>query len=102
MSGDTEIFQQGELGEAPGGGSLTTYRELCSLATDLGQPDLLYKCAPAGRLHRRPSCQPQHAPCVCGTPQISSCPVSLSTLKELCSRATTLGQPSLLLQQCLA
>ena len=45
MTGETEVFQQGELGEAPGGGSLTTYRELCSLATDLGQPDMLYKCA---------------------------------------------------------
>ena len=43
MTGETEVFQQGELGEAPGGGSLTTYRELCSLATDLGQPDMLYK-----------------------------------------------------------
>lgn len=29
--------------ELPSGGSLTTYKELCALATDLGQPDLLYK-----------------------------------------------------------
>ena len=43
MTGETEVFTQGELGEAPGGGSLTTYRELCSLATDLGQPEILYK-----------------------------------------------------------
>ena len=26
-----------------GGGSLTTYKELCALATDLGQPDLVYR-----------------------------------------------------------
>lgn len=37
------MFEEGQLGEAPGGGSLTTYRELCALATDLGQPDLLYR-----------------------------------------------------------
>ena len=24
-------------------GSLTTYKELCALATDLGQPDLIYR-----------------------------------------------------------
>lgn len=71
VSGDTRIFEEGALGpSAPppsssssnaaasssnnnssstegggggGGGSLSTYRELCSLATDLGQPDLIYK-----------------------------------------------------------
>ena len=36
-------LQDGALGEAPGGGSLATYRELCALATDMGQPDLLYR-----------------------------------------------------------
>ena len=46
VTGETEVFRAGELGEAPGGGSLTTYRELCSLATDLGQPDMLYKVRP--------------------------------------------------------
>ena len=25
------------------GGNLSTYKELCSLATDMGQPDLVYK-----------------------------------------------------------
>ncbi|KAK7017866.1 hypothetical protein SK128_016544, partial [Halocaridina rubra] len=40
---DTKIFQEGELGKAPSGGQLSTYRELCSLATDLNQPDLIYK-----------------------------------------------------------
>jgi hypothetical protein len=28
---------------AGGGGSITTYRELCSMATDLGKPELVYK-----------------------------------------------------------
>ncbi|XP_077544901.1 proteasome adapter and scaffold protein ECM29 isoform X4 [Haemaphysalis longicornis] len=40
---DTRLFDEGTLGSAPTGGSLTTYRELCSLATDLNQPDLMYK-----------------------------------------------------------
>lgn len=40
---DTQIFKEGELGAAPSGGQLSTYRELCSLATDLNQPDLIYK-----------------------------------------------------------
>ena len=34
------MFEEGQLGAAPGGGGLTTYKELCSLATELGQPDL--------------------------------------------------------------
>jgi hypothetical protein len=42
--GDTKIFEEGALGTTPGGGGgLTTYKELCSLATDIGQPDLVYK-----------------------------------------------------------
>lgn len=40
---DTRLFEEGTLGSAPSGGGLTTYRELCSLATDLNQPDLMYK-----------------------------------------------------------
>ena len=41
---DTKVFQEGELGKMPeGGGNLSTYKELCSLATDMGQPDLVYK-----------------------------------------------------------
>ncbi|XP_071525915.1 proteasome adapter and scaffold protein ECM29 [Panulirus ornatus] len=43
ITGDTKIFQEGELGKAPSGAQLSTYRELCSLATDLNQPDLIYK-----------------------------------------------------------
>ena len=43
MTEDTRVFEEGQLGETPGGGSLTTYKELCALATELGQPDLLYR-----------------------------------------------------------
>ena len=57
-----QVFEEGALGRAPpssststaagsasggtgggDGGNLSTYKELCSLATDLGQPDLIYK-----------------------------------------------------------
>lgn len=40
LADDTQVFEAGQLGAAPGGGTLTTYKELCSLATELGQPDL--------------------------------------------------------------
>eukprot|EP00210_Caulerpa_lentillifera_P004901 g4677.t1 len=40
---DTKLFEEGQFGQVPGGGNLTTYRELCSLANDMGQPGLLYK-----------------------------------------------------------
>ncbi|XP_064476674.1 proteasome adapter and scaffold protein ECM29-like [Ornithodoros turicata] len=40
---DTRLFDEGTLGSTPTGGGLTTYKELCSLATDLNQPDLMYK-----------------------------------------------------------
>ncbi len=43
VSGETKIFGEGEMGKAPSGGNITTYKELCSLATDLNQPDLVYK-----------------------------------------------------------
>lgn len=43
ITGETRVFEDGQIGEAPGGGSLSTYKELCSLATEMGQPDLLYK-----------------------------------------------------------
>ncbi|KAK9500526.1 hypothetical protein O3M35_001774 [Rhynocoris fuscipes] len=43
VSDDTKLFQEGELGETPSGGKLSTYKELCQLATDLNQPDLIYK-----------------------------------------------------------
>jgi len=41
---DTKVFEEGEMGKNPvTGGNLSTYKELCSLATDMGQPDLVYK-----------------------------------------------------------
>uniref|UniRef100_A0A1D1XKS2 Proteasome-associated protein ECM29 n=1 Tax=Anthurium amnicola TaxID=1678845 RepID=A0A1D1XKS2_9ARAE len=40
---DSEVFQEGAIGEGPGGGKLNTYKELCSLANEMGQPDLIYK-----------------------------------------------------------
>ena len=43
LTGETKVFEEGSMGEAPGGGSLSTYKELCALATDMGQPDLIYK-----------------------------------------------------------
>ncbi|XP_062334026.1 proteasome adapter and scaffold protein ECM29 [Osmerus eperlanus] len=43
VSGDTEVFQGEALGKAPDGQGLSTYKELCSLASDLNQPDLVYK-----------------------------------------------------------
>ena len=64
VSGDTKVFHEGTLGKAPEGwrsvlsspifspsgqlyvfcrSRLTTYKELCSLASDLNQPDLVYR-----------------------------------------------------------
>ncbi|KAM6939676.1 proteasome adapter and scaffold protein ECM29 [Xenentodon cancila] len=43
VSEDTEVFQGDGLGKTPDGHSLSTYKELCSLASDLNQPDLVYK-----------------------------------------------------------
>lgn len=40
---DSEVFQDGAIGESLGGGKLNTYKELCSLANEMGQPDLIYK-----------------------------------------------------------
>ena len=40
---DSKIFGEGQMGKAPTGENLTTYKELCSLASDLNQPDLVYK-----------------------------------------------------------
>lgn len=37
------VFAEGALGQTKEGGKLTTYKELCSLATELNQPDLIYK-----------------------------------------------------------
>ncbi|CAG9821949.1 unnamed protein product [Phaedon cochleariae] len=43
VTSDTKIFEEGQLGAAPTGGNLTTYKELCSLASDLNKPDLIYQ-----------------------------------------------------------
>ena len=43
ISGDSRLFHEGQVGVAPGGGKLTTYKELCSVATDLGSPELVYQ-----------------------------------------------------------
>nr|CAD7576131.1 unnamed protein product [Timema californicum] len=43
VTGDTQLFEEGALGKSPTGGNLSTYKELCSLASDLNQPDLIYK-----------------------------------------------------------
>ncbi|KAI8774268.1 proteasome-associated protein ECM29 [Biomphalaria glabrata] len=43
VSADTTVFQSGALGKAPDGSGLSTYKELCAIATDLNQPDLIYK-----------------------------------------------------------
>eukprot|EP00095_Tigriopus_kingsejongensis_P007808 maker-scaffold204_size260821-snap-gene-1.36 protein:Tk07808 transcript:maker-scaffold204_size260821-snap-gene-1.36-mRNA-1 annotation:"proteasome-associated protein ecm29-like protein" len=40
---DTKLFEEGQLGKTPAGGNLSTYKELCALATDLNQPELVYK-----------------------------------------------------------
>lgn len=43
VDADTELFDEGVLGKAPQGGNLTTYKELCSLASDLNQPEIIYQ-----------------------------------------------------------
>jgi proteasome component ECM29 len=37
------VFVEGALGQTKEGSKLSTYKELCSLATELNQPDLIYK-----------------------------------------------------------
>ncbi|GLU18926.1 hypothetical protein SLE2022_352020 [Rubroshorea leprosula] len=39
----SEVFQEGAIGESLSGGKLSTYKELCNLANEMGQPDLIYK-----------------------------------------------------------
>ncbi|CAB3403478.1 unnamed protein product [Caenorhabditis bovis] len=43
VQGDTQVFAPGQLGTSPNGDNLTTYKEICSMATDMNQPDLIYK-----------------------------------------------------------
>ncbi|XP_057515552.1 uncharacterized protein LOC130797079 [Amaranthus tricolor] len=40
---DSEVFQEGAIGDSPSGGKLSTYKELCNMANEMGQPDLIYK-----------------------------------------------------------
>ena len=40
---DTVVFEENSLGETPGGGNISTYKELCNIANEMGQPDLIYK-----------------------------------------------------------
>lgn len=40
---DSKVFEEGVLGKAPTGGSLSTYKELCALASDLNQPEMIYQ-----------------------------------------------------------
>ncbi|CAL5425499.1 unnamed protein product [Camellia sinensis] len=40
---DSEVFHEGAIGESLSGGKLSTYKELCNLANEMGQPDLIYK-----------------------------------------------------------
>uniref|UniRef100_A0A1S4A5C6 Proteasome-associated protein ECM29 homolog n=1 Tax=Nicotiana tabacum TaxID=4097 RepID=A0A1S4A5C6_TOBAC len=40
---ESEVFHEGAIGESPSGGKLSTYKELCNLANEMGQPDLIYK-----------------------------------------------------------
>ena len=44
-SADREVFgvDSSALGKAPDGSGTSTYKELCSLVNDMGQPDLIYK-----------------------------------------------------------
>ncbi|TPX72617.1 hypothetical protein CcCBS67573_g05715 [Chytriomyces confervae] len=43
VTADTTLFQEGSLGQTPDGSNLTTYQSILSLASDLNQPDLVYK-----------------------------------------------------------
>nr|XP_014085277.2 proteasome-associated protein ECM29 homolog [Bactrocera oleae] len=43
VSEETELFAEGMLGKTPTGGNITTYKELCSLASDLNQPEMVYQ-----------------------------------------------------------
>ncbi|KAI9197483.1 proteasome stabiliser-domain-containing protein [Polychytrium aggregatum] len=43
VTADTQLFDDNTLGTTPVGGSLTTYQSILSLASDMNQPDLVYK-----------------------------------------------------------
>ncbi|KAF9951012.1 hypothetical protein BGZ72_007436, partial [Mortierella alpina] len=43
VTGDTELFDGNILGQTPDGSSLSTYQSILSLASDMNQPELVYK-----------------------------------------------------------
>ncbi|KAG0202738.1 hypothetical protein BGX28_004843 [Mortierella sp. GBA30] len=43
VTGETELFDSSALGQAPDGSSLSTYQSILSLASDMNQPELVYK-----------------------------------------------------------
>eukprot|EP01119_Soliformovum_irregulare_P015728 TRINITY_DN4466_c0_g1_i1.p1 TRINITY_DN4466_c0_g1~~TRINITY_DN4466_c0_g1_i1.p1 ORF type:complete len:1775 (+),score=639.94 TRINITY_DN4466_c0_g1_i1:70-5394(+) len=43
VEGETQLFGEGTLGKAPDGSTLNTYKELCSLASEMGKPEMVYK-----------------------------------------------------------
>ncbi|XP_033222326.1 proteasome adapter and scaffold protein ECM29 [Belonocnema kinseyi] len=43
VTSDTVLFEDNEMGKSPLGGNLSTYREICSLASDLNNPKLMYQ-----------------------------------------------------------
>lgn len=45
------MFQEGAIGEGLNGGKISTYKELCSLANEMGQPDLIYKFMDLANYH---------------------------------------------------
>ncbi|TPX39274.1 hypothetical protein SeLEV6574_g07344 [Synchytrium endobioticum] len=43
VTADTTLFEAGSLGAAPDGSNLSTYQSILSLASDMNQPELVYK-----------------------------------------------------------
>lgn len=43
ITDETKLFNEDLLGNSPSGGGLSTYKELCAVASDLNQPELIYK-----------------------------------------------------------
>lgn len=43
VNADTKLFEDGVLGKTPTGGNITTYKELCSLASDMNKPEMIYQ-----------------------------------------------------------
>ncbi len=40
---DTQLFDSNTLGQTPDGSAISTYQSILSLASDMNQPDLVYK-----------------------------------------------------------